>query len=218
MIWGDKNIGNTAYLFEIKQVFPSAKFIHIVRDVRDVAMSLKERRWLRYKFRDQSPHYIKHLKGGVDTWLSALKYVDDFKKSHQSSVYELKYEDLVMSPEAALQGVSDFIGVSYEHGMLKYSKEAMKSISAIKIEVNHTNLSKPLTTSAIKKYSMKLSKVEQAIIIKLSSSELKRYNYIIDEYDEPNWFYKMWFNLTYQITRFKYYAISEAYSIYKNLK
>jgi len=215
-IWGDKNIGNTAYLFEIKKVFPSAKFIHIVRDVRNVALSLRERRWLRYKFRDQAPHYIKHLKGGVYTWKSALKYVDDFKKSYKSSIYELKYEDLVERPIATLQDVSEFIGVSYEESMLSYSKEAKNTISQRKINDNHANLTKPLLTTEIEKYKIKLSNIEQAIILKLSNRELNSYNFSIDYYMQPSWYHNLWFNLTYQLTRIKYSILYELYSYYKS--
>ena len=38
--WGDKSPIYTDYINEIAQIFPSAQFIHIIRDGRDVALSM----------------------------------------------------------------------------------------------------------------------------------------------------------------------------------
>lgn len=39
--WGDKTPQHALYLQEIKATFPNAKFIHLIRDGRDVSESLK---------------------------------------------------------------------------------------------------------------------------------------------------------------------------------
>jgi len=42
--WGDKTPMNVNYIFLIDHFFPKAKFVHIIRDGRDVALSLLSRR------------------------------------------------------------------------------------------------------------------------------------------------------------------------------
>jgi hypothetical protein len=45
--WIDSTPTNIPHMFRISRDFPEARFIHIIRDGRDVALSLEKRAWSR---------------------------------------------------------------------------------------------------------------------------------------------------------------------------
>jgi hypothetical protein len=217
-IWGDKNIGNIAYLNKIKQVFPGAKIIHIVRDVRDVALSLKDRKWLYYQFRNRKRKYIKHLRGGVETWKMSLNFIRQFKSSYPESIIECRYEDLVLKPKITIKILVDFLGIPFERKMLEFSNEATKSISNRKLFTNHKNLNKPLLNDQVFKFEDRLSVREQNLIYHLTKNEMHRYNYNQAVYFEPTRFDKVMFNLKYNLTAFIYFIIISMYHPYRKFR
>jgi len=111
--WGDKTPMYGRYLRAIESVLPEAAFIHIIRDGRDVALSLRTL-WF-------SP--------GSDMATLARKWCEDVRATrlearHCSRYLEVRYEALVRSPESVLREVCDFIGVEYEATMMNYFQRA----------------------------------------------------------------------------------------------
>ncbi len=90
----------------IAALLPAARFIYLVRDGRDVAISLMRR----------SPS----LEAGIERWLTdnnaALAAMERFPER----VVVLRYEDLVADPAASLGALCDFLGVPYDEAMLRY--------------------------------------------------------------------------------------------------
>ncbi len=91
------------------EVLPEAKFIHILRDPRDVARSSIGMGWAGTLY-----HGVGHWIGTEASWSKVAKVLP---KDH---VLELKYEDLFLDIEANLQRVCSFLGVKYEPEMLSY--------------------------------------------------------------------------------------------------
>lgn len=95
------------------QFFPDAKFIHVLRDPRDVARSSIGMGW------------AADLYGGVDHWIETET---DWSRVAPSltpeRVCELRYEHLFSDIEAALRRVCAFIGVDYTPEMLEYHRDS----------------------------------------------------------------------------------------------
>lgn len=108
-IWGDKSPSYLRHLPEIKAVFPQAKFIHIVRDVRDYVLSI-EKAFGKNRFRA--------AQRWSDAILKAQKDGETFAEQYTFVHYEL----LVDNPEPLLRKLCDFIGVNFEEGMLDLSR------------------------------------------------------------------------------------------------
>ncbi len=124
---------------EIARAFPSARFIHLVRDGRAVALSkakkhLAKRRhqstWLgsnRFRFlrrRYNSTDFSPDLDGALlaeelaETsayWVDAVKEVRDqvgrLELASRGAFLELRYEDICGSPDQSLEELFEFIGV-----------------------------------------------------------------------------------------------------------
>lgn len=91
-------------------IWPDARFIHILRDGRDVANSCIRMGW------------AGNLWTGVERWIEAECLWE--KLSDRIPVerrVEITYETLISEPLKTLAGLCDFIGVPYDKAMLSYS-------------------------------------------------------------------------------------------------
>jgi hypothetical protein len=129
--WGEKTPKHLFYWREIHEYFPKAKFIHIVRDGRDVSIS-----WIKARF---GP---KTIYSAAKQWDSYLKVIEGFRNSICSQTfYEIHYEDLLENPEKILSEICNFLGETFDSKMLEFYKE---QTSYRTDETNLRNLSKPL--------------------------------------------------------------------------
>jgi hypothetical protein len=100
--WGDRTSSYGKHMRVIEQVLPEACFIHIVRDGRDVAASLRDRA--------SSP--------GADMAALARQWRRDIRAIRHQSLgvrhyLELRYEYLVLDTETCLKDICDFIAIDY---------------------------------------------------------------------------------------------------------
>jgi hypothetical protein len=108
---GKALVGATVHLdFDrVLRVWPDARFIHLLRDGRDVARSSIQMGW------------AGNMYTAVENWVQAEQlWLDLGRRVPADRLYELKYEDLVAHPEATLTALCRFIGVPYDPAMLSY--------------------------------------------------------------------------------------------------
>lgn len=98
-------------LDRLLQVMPEARFIHLLRDPRDVARSVVGRGWA------GSTWY------GVEQWL-ATEQDWAVQDPDPQRVCTMRYEDLLEEPEAELRRLCDFIGREYTEAMLDYAGQS----------------------------------------------------------------------------------------------
>lgn len=110
--WGDKTPRQVLYPLLISHFFPNAQFIQVLRDGRDVAMSLRGASW--------GPRYIA-LAGYYWKW-SVLSGKVAGAMLGPERYLEVRYEDLVLSPENTLRGICRWLGIAYTETMLAYHR------------------------------------------------------------------------------------------------
>ena len=94
-IWGDKTPMNTLYLDWLGPVFPHSKFIHIIRDGRDVASSyLKMERY-------------DTILEAANRWINSIELAQSFGSKIKENYMEIRYEDLVTSPKDVIKNTCD---------------------------------------------------------------------------------------------------------------
>jgi protein-tyrosine sulfotransferase len=165
-VWGDQSPVHTFYLSWIKPVFPRAKFLHLVRDGRDVISSMVERR---------GPAYLEEA---VYRWMKSIECVRTLRKSSDSSqLLEVRYEDLVSQPTETLRKVSEYAGITYSPKMLDYWK--LPSTIEYKYHVHHRNLSRPVFASSVGKWRDRLTPEQQKYVMSRVSTLLESLGYEI---------------------------------------
>lgn len=100
--WTEKTPANVLHVDRIFSFWPGAKFIHVVRDPRDVYSSLKRTgKWSR-------PEDFARL------WIKFISAYEKAVKTSPASMLEISYESLVLDPEKTMRSVLDFVREPWE--------------------------------------------------------------------------------------------------------
>ena len=104
--WADNSPFHLLYIAEIKKTIPNAQVVHMIRDGRDVAMSLNRLGWPGC-FPWDTRHRLA-ISGLYWKWLVSQGRESGRKLG--SDYIELRYEKLVGHPQETLATLSQFIG------------------------------------------------------------------------------------------------------------
>lgn len=170
-IWGNKTPSFFRKIDILQTLFPDAKFIHIVRDGRDVFDS----------WRKMNPLNNNVAAVALD-WRYKLSRIEkSFKNIPEENKITIRYEDLLENPEDTIKSVCSVIGIGYEKVMLDFYKTSHKHTIP-----HHSELIfKPLNKENTNKWKKNLLPREVKIFNMLAGHYLKKYNYEI-EYNVPN--------------------------------
>ncbi|MEE9613892.1 MAG: sulfotransferase [Thermodesulfobacteriota bacterium] len=115
--WGDKTPAYISYMTDIQEVVPEARFIHIIRDGRDVALSLEGFRW----------GTTRGVSVRANQW---LRNVGEGRRQAGSCRHymEVRYEELVTDTTAVLEKICEFIELPYSPEMENYHASAEKRL------------------------------------------------------------------------------------------
>lgn len=116
--WFDKTPQNIYGLLLLIRSFPSAKFVHIVRNPTDVVASLKIGKVVK----------VSNLIGAINYWNEAIDIIQEAKPCFKpKSFIELNYEDFTKSPHQHLELLMNFLGEDYNENY--FSKFVFKESS-----------------------------------------------------------------------------------------
>jgi hypothetical protein len=116
--WGDKTPMYMQNLRLLERLFPDARFVHLIRDGRDAALS-----------------FLAMPRGIVtETWMHprtpadfACQWATEVSAARRLGArvgkryLEVRYEDVVEDAEAVLRRICSFAGLAYEAGMTDYA-------------------------------------------------------------------------------------------------
>jgi hypothetical protein len=113
--WLEDSPWDVLHMDEIKRTIPGALVIHIIRDGRDVALSLLKQGWIR-------PFPWEKDKGLVASavfweWLVRQGRADSARMA--PDYLEIHYEDLVDNPQPTLDKIGSYIGHKLDHEQIK---------------------------------------------------------------------------------------------------
>lgn len=120
------------HLSLLATLFPEAKFVHVIRDGRNVAASLLEVPW--------GPTTIAEAAG---RWVDLVSQGREQGRRLADRYLEVRYEEIVASPEPTLRAITAFLGIEFNAEMLRYyERDSNKRRGPF-----HTRLSEPPTTT-----------------------------------------------------------------------
>lgn len=126
--WGDKTPLYMQYLPVLERLFPAARYVHLVRDGRDAALSFLE---VPGGIMTEAWGHPRDAAGFALMWRTEVDAARALGARVGPGRYlELRYEALVSAPEETLRGVCAFVDLAFEGAMLDYvgrSRSARKS-------------------------------------------------------------------------------------------
>jgi hypothetical protein len=181
--WGDKNNPYLHHIKKIAHLFPSAMFVHIVRDGRDVACSYRDLSQVSGKY---APNLSTNICSIACQWASNVKLVQkNFAIVGTERVLTIRYEDLVRCPEKTLRAICNFLGEDYDSRMLHFAEKNRKNQLEPEVFMGWKALTKePVTTARVGRWKRNLSEKEQIVFQLLSADVLASYGYELKEVTE----------------------------------
>lgn len=104
-VWGDKSPSYIGHIPLIRRLYPGARFIHIVRDVRDHVLSMKKA-------------WNKHPIRAAQRWVDGVEAARRDAAAIPGAYVELRYEDLIAEPEPLLRRCCALLEIPFDPAML----------------------------------------------------------------------------------------------------
>jgi len=175
--WAEKTPENIFHVPFIDTLFPNCQFINVIRDGRDVVTSFKKR-WGR-----------SAIFSGIKQWNKSAELTFSFRKRFSSGRYiEVKYEDLVQSPERETKKMMDFLGEPWTEELLHHQQhhhdfwfnQIEKTVSTQKNEKqpDRHSPSRPIFSSSVNRWKQDLNAIEKAIVHAKIKRNLSRLEYL----------------------------------------
>jgi hypothetical protein len=125
--WGDKTPKYSLAMGEIEDALPEARFVHLIRDARAVALS-------RVKMVEGRGEQPPNPAGVAARWAKRIRQARAEGET-LGGYLEVRYEDLVTDTEPTLRRVCEFIELEFDPAMLDYHEHAGERLSEIDREL-----------------------------------------------------------------------------------
>ena len=133
--FGDKTPRYTKEMLRVESVLPEARFVHLIRDGRDVALSLTRAYWGPDSVSEAALRWTRRV---------TRARADAQEVRHYT---ELRYEDLVREPEASLRRVCAFAELPFDRAMLTYHHSAPERLGEIDRDLPRQSGGQPIPAS-----------------------------------------------------------------------
>lgn len=169
--WGDKSPEYLHDLPRLRDLFPDAKYVHLVRDGRDVTLSHLGRHW--------GP---KSVFCGAMEWSQRVRWVRQFAHTIPAGQFlEIRYEDLLRQPLEALDRLIPFLGI--------------EGLSAAMRQELADRFARDVKADNMEKWPTRFSDRQRATFDALAGDELAAYGYPVlaaDRRRPGDWETRFW--------------------------
>jgi len=161
----EKSVENAEFALELKQAFPKAKFVHIIRNPYPNMVSIRK-----YRGNNQGFPFLKKI---VYSLYNSFYYLEKNKRLIGKDYRVIKYEDLVQKPEELIKELVEFTGISDEE--ILYTPTALgKSWKGNSISDKKFN---GISSDRLDQWRKSISPIEVNLINRWFKQDLKKYGY-----------------------------------------
>lgn len=165
--YADKTANYVLSLPLLAELFYEARFVHVLRDGRDVALSWLDTGW------DFGPQTVE------EAALYWRYYVQRGRRTGRDlgpRYCEIAYEWLVADPEGALRELCSFLELPYHPAMLDYFEHADELLSSMPRPGQHQSLAQPVT-GGLRDWRRQMPAHDIALFESLAGSVLEELGY-----------------------------------------
>ncbi|WP_039390903.1 sulfotransferase family protein [Novosphingobium sp. MBES04] len=167
--FGEKTPEHTREALRLAEFFPRAKFLLILRDPRDVALS-------QIKAFDRRSLLFSAVRWNVDQryWFDKASQV-----LGDARCMTVRYEELVAAPGSILPSVATFLGIPFDEAMLDPSQRQSRGFS--EKEVHKLGTLGKVSISSVGNYKEKLPADDVDMIQFICGRRMKKLGYRLEE-------------------------------------
>lgn len=140
------------------------RFLHVVRDGRDVALS-----WCRFAFGPRD------LAEAAEHWAEHVREKRTWGRAHPELYLEVRYEDLIATPEPEMRRICQFLGIPYTPRILEFHQR--EYAAAIADSTTHRLLTQPLDAANQQKWRTAMSAADLANFEAIAGAMLRESGY-----------------------------------------
>jgi hypothetical protein len=163
--FADKTPLYLRYVDVLAEIWPEARFVVLVRDGRDVALSVM-----------RLPFGANNVWAAASAWADGIRLGREAERVHAGKVLTVRYEDLVADPPAHVERLCGFLDLTYEPDML-----AIENSDPAKIVQDQagwfTSTRAGINTTAVGKWRRELSSRQQRVFGAVAGEELRELGY-----------------------------------------
>jgi protein-tyrosine sulfotransferase len=177
--WAEKTPRNISRIAEIFRCFPQARFVHVLRDGRDVACSLRTHPRHRVVDGKLVPTGVHRPIAGC-----ARRWVRDIESSRRwwgdPRFLTVRYEDLVLDPRSVLERVIAMVGEDWDEAMLAHAVADSPFRDATRFAQNPEALG-AVNTSSLGRWQRDLDARDRRIFKRIAGPLLVELGYAKDD-------------------------------------
>ena len=163
--WGDKTPFYITEIDVLHTLFPDCRIVHLVRDGRDVAVSLRGIGW-----------GSAHIPRVAEDWRWKTLLAHKVGGVLGDRFLEVRYEDLIREPQNVLTRVCAFLGERFSPAMLDYHRDAEKNIPGDSMQWHRSSVSRP-DPSKVFGWRTKMSPADQILFEEVAGDALDAFGY-----------------------------------------
>ena len=167
--FGDKT---PAYLYavdELLEVWPEARVVVLVRDARDVALSIAK-----------LPFGPNNAYAAAAWWARGIRAGLEAQRRHPDHVLTVRFEELVTDPEAEVRRVCEHVGLGYNSDMLAIERSGPGKILPEQAAW-FAGLPGPISAAESGRWRTEMSVRDQRVVAAVAGAELRRLGYEVGE-------------------------------------
>jgi hypothetical protein len=164
--WGDKTPSYVLYLPVLNKIFPTAQFVHLIRDGRDATLSAQKKWAARNWYMDN--YYL------IKNWTKCVERGREAGRVLGSDRYlEVHYEALVQHPKSALERICMFLGEGFCPEMLDHTRLARRQIGPS----GHVEVREPVSTGSVQRWQTGMCEFDQKVADRVAGPTLSSLGY-----------------------------------------
>ena len=176
--WAEQTPGHIFHMDILYRAFQNARFIHIIRDGRDVALSRRKLRWTGTKSDDS----LKQLLSAGKCWEIAINKGRALAKKFGDAYIEIRYEDIINDLEEILIKIGDFVCIDLSKKKIRDS-----SIGSLgKANSAFVDDMKGISNKAMKRWEKELNNDEIIALDLTIGKTLRKLGYNAPHYQNIN--------------------------------
>ena len=167
--YGDKAPRYVIHITRLSELIAEARFVHIIRDGREVALSLRDVRWGPRSVEEAAMMWRNRVSAGrIDgTALGAERYL------------EVRYEELIERPEDTVRKLCRFIELPFDDAMMSYFERASDLLTTKRFPDEHTRIFLP-PTKGLRDWRKDMPVVDRAIFESVAGDVLSGLGYELE--------------------------------------